>query len=147
MMPASLVLAVALVAWGPIAPAPDAASSGAPPSPAGATAPRGGVGSPPPSSSAPVAPGQGRAAPARPAPLVSPIIAKAPLDVRATPALVAAPAPRDKAQERTPLHKRWQFWAIAGGLFATAIAVTVAVTRPGPRPYTGNAGPFFVTFP
>ena len=66
--------------------------------------------------------------------------------MRATPVLTA-PAPAVKAQQRPRLHKRWQFWVIAGGLFATAIVVTVAVTRPGPQPYTGNVNPYIISFP
>ena len=143
MTPASLVLAAALAAWGPVAPAPEpeqvptgdvaapAATSAAAPPVAPAE---------PPASPAPAPPGASAARPAPPA-----LIAKAPLDVRATPAIVTAPAPTKPPSK--PLHKRWAFWAIAGGLFAASIVVTYVATRPKPEPYTGNAPPYFVSFP
>ena len=141
-MPAALVLATALVAWGPVAPAPGPASAGAAARPASVvTAPVTVAPAPPPS-----VPAGPPAASARPAMLATPIIAKGPLDVHATPALVAPPRAAS-AKQRPPLQKRWQFWVIAGGLFATSIAVTVAVTRPGPQPYTGNVMPYIITFP
>lgn len=113
-----------LATWGPVGPAPE----------------------PPPSESA-AAPA---IAPAAPAPVVTParaavrpaIIAKAPIDVRARPALVAAPN-----QRREPLHKQWAFWVIAGSALAAAIVATVIATRPPPDPYRGNAAPYYMWWP
>jgi hypothetical protein len=84
---------------------------------------------------------------AAPTPTVpAPIIAKAPVDVGAAPALVATPQQRPRATGGE-LHKQWWFWTIAGGCFAVVIAATVIATRPGPAPYTGNAPPYYVPFP
>jgi hypothetical protein len=118
----SLVLVAVLAAWGPVAPPAEPAPSS-------------------PVARAPVVsdaetPGGG--------PSITPaIIVRGPIDARATPLVtVAAPLP-----EHRPLYKRWQFWAIAGGLLTTAIVLTVAVTRPGPSPYTGNAPPYSIGLP
>jgi hypothetical protein len=132
--PAPLVLAAALFAWGPIAPAPpEAPADTAEPSAAEA---------PPPTPAEAAAPTPAPAAP--PAPIQPAIIAKAPIVVRAAPAPVAAPA---RTSERGKLHGRWWFWAIAGGLFAAALVVTVVETRPGPQPYGGNTPPYTISFP
>ena len=134
MTPAPLVLAAALFAWGPIAPAPpEAPADTAEPSAAEA---------PPPTPAEAAAPTPAPAAP--PAPIQPAIIAKAPIVVRAAPAPVAAPA---RTSERGKLHGRWWFWAIAGGLFAATLVVTVVETRPGPQPYGGNTPPYTISFP
>lgn len=127
------------MAWGPVAPAPETDTSAAPAQPEAAT-------SVAPIAPAPVAPAPPPpAAPsASPAMIQTPIIAKAPLDVRASPALVAAPAP--KREPDRPLYKHWLFWTIAGGFFLTTVVVTIVATRPGPQPYTGNAPPYYVPF-
>jgi hypothetical protein len=131
------MVAAALLAWGPLAPAPEIVPPAhEAPAPAAPAPP----GEPPPAALAPPAPA---AAAGRPS-LQPAIIAKGPLDVSARPAIVAAPG---RAQpEQRPLYKRWSFWVIAGGLLATTIVVTIAATRPGPNPYTGNAPPYSITF-
>ena len=136
----AFVFAAAVVAWGPVAPAPepqppDGAGAGPSeqPAPVAPTPPL--TPTPTPTPSPPVA---------SPATFQTPIIAKAPLDVRATPALVAAPAP--KREPDRPLYKHWLFWTIAGGFFLSTIVVTIVATRPGPQPYTGNAPPYYVPF-
>lgn len=148
-MPASIVLAVALVAWGPVAPAPEVETSGAVARPESATSvqPIAPAAAPPPPAAlapAPAAPAPTPATAAPPATIQAPIIARAPLDVRATPALVAASAA--KREPDRPLYKHWLFWTIAGGFFVTTIVVTIIATRPGPQPYTGNAPPYYVPF-
>jgi hypothetical protein len=115
-IPAAVVLAAAVAAWGAVAPAPEL---------------------PPPAVVPPVTP---------PAAIESTIIAKAPVDVRTAPALVAAPRARPEPPPR-PLYKDWRFWVIAGGLFATTVILTIAETRPGPEPYTGNVPPYSIRFP
>jgi hypothetical protein len=143
----ALAFAAAVVAWGPVAPVPepqppDAADAGSAEEQA-ATAPAVGTGEVRPIVPAPAPPAATTpATAATPAPIQMPIIAKAPLDVRATPALVAAPS----RQPDRPLYKHWLFWTIAGGFFLTTIVVTVVATRPGPQPYTGNAPPYYVPF-
>jgi hypothetical protein len=139
--PAAIVLAVAVAAWGAIVPVPELPPPAVarPVTPAGPAA----VG---------LAPSSPRAASASPAPappatMQLPIIAKAPVDVRAGPALVAAPRARPEPRPRSPLYKDWRFWVISGGLFAAAVIFTIAETRPGPEPYTGNAPPYFIGFP
>jgi hypothetical protein len=134
MSSASIVLAIAVAAWGPIAapPGPTAAPAAAPaPSVAPVT---GGV--------QPIAPPPPVAPPPRRAPEPA-LLAKAPLQVRGTPVLVGAPA----APAQKPLYKSWVFWLISGGLFAATVIATVLVTRPPPEPYTGNAPPFRVPLP
>ena len=139
--PASIVLAAALVAWGPAAAAPEVETSdaAAPPEAATNVQPI----APAPAAAAP-APVMAAPNPATPSTIEAPIIARAPLDVRATPALVAAPAA--KREPDRPLYKHWLFWTIAGGFFLTTIVVTIVATRPGPQPYTGNAPPYYVPF-
>lgn len=142
----AFVFAAAVVSWGPVAPAPepqpsDAADASTAEQRAAAVAPSVGTGEVRPIAPAGVAPA---AAPATPATIQTPLIAKAPLDVRATPSLVAAPAP--KREPGRPLYKHWLFWTIAGGFFVTTIVVTIVATRPGPQPYTGNAPPYYVPF-
>jgi hypothetical protein len=132
--PAPLVLAAALFAWGPIAPAPpEAPAETAEPSTDQAPAPAPAEAPAPPSPPA-----------AAPAPIQPAIIAKAPIVVRAAPAPLAAPA---RTSERGKLQSRWWFWAVAGGLFAAALVVTVVETRPGPQPYGGNTPPYTISFP
>jgi hypothetical protein len=133
MMPAGLVLA-AFVAWGSV-PAPARAPGG----PVIETAPvTEAVDTAPPSLSLePVA------APGAPAA----IAVKQLFD---EPALVTRPAPQPRPGRpaRAPLYRDWRFWAISGGLFAATIAVTIAVTRPGPQPYRGNLlGGDVISFP
>ena len=154
--PASIVLAVALVAWGPVAPAPEAETSDAaappkpatgvepiaPSPPAAAPSPPAAAPSPPAAAAPPAAPTPAPAA--TPAPIQTSIIAKAPLEVRATPTLVATPAAQ--REPARPLYKHWLFWTLAGGFFLTTIVVTIVATRPGPQPYTGNAPPYYVPF-
>jgi hypothetical protein len=135
-----MVFAAAVLAWGPVAPAPepqppDAADAGSSEEQAAGVAPAAAA-----SEVQPIAP----APAATPASVQTPIIAKAPLDVRATPALVAAPSPQ--REPGRPLYKHWLFWTIAGGFFLTTIVVTIVATRPGPQPYTGNAPPYYVPF-
>jgi len=132
MTPAAIVLAVAVAAWGPVAPARD-------------PAPPRGVEQGVPAAARPDPAPPAAAPPPRPAPIQPAIIAKAPVDVRARPALVAAPT--GQLEPRPPLHKRWGFWAIAGGAFAASVMVTIAVTRPKPEPYTGNAPPYYIALP
>ena len=141
--PASIVLAVALTAWGPVAPAPEIETSdaAAPLQPASGVEP---IAPAPPAAAPAPAAAPTPAAAAPPAPIQTSIIAKAPLEVRATPALVAAPAPQ--REPARPLYKHWLFWTIAGGFFLTTIVVTIVATRPGPQPYTGNAPPYYVPF-
>ena len=122
MTPASIVMAAALAAWGAVAPSVEPAPS---------------VVAPPAATALP-------ATAALPA-IQVPIIAKAPVDVRAAPVRVAAP--RARPEPRSPLYKDWRFWAIAGGIFAATVIFTIAETRPGPAPYTGNAPPYYVGFP
>jgi hypothetical protein len=131
------VLAAALVSWGPVAPGPEP--------PAETTEPSANE-NPPEAPAAGVSPAQPLAAPASAAaPVIQPaIIAKAPIVVRAAPAPVSTPA---RATERGTLQSRWWFWAIAGGLFASAIVVTIVETRPGPQPYGGNTPPYTISFP
>ena len=148
--PASIVLAAALVAWGPVAPAPEVETSDAAAPPEAATSVEPIAPAPAPCDAraarapAPAPPAPMPATAATPATIQTPIIAKAPLDVRATPALVAAPAPQREPDR--PLYKHWLFWTIAGGFFLTTIVVTIVATRPGPQPYTGNAPPYYVPF-
>lgn len=139
--PASIVLAAALVAWGPAAAAPEVETSDAAARPEAATNVQ--PIAPAPAAAAP-APVMAAPNPATPSTIEAPIIARAPLDVRATPALVAAPAA--KREPDRPLYKHWLFWTIAGGFFLTTIVVTIVATRPGPQPYTGNAPPYYVPF-
>jgi len=150
----ALVFAAAVVAWGSVAPVPepqppDAADTGSSEEQA-AGAPAVGTAEVRPIVPAPVAPAPATpaaptpAAAATPATIPAPIIAKAPLDVRARPALVAAPAPQ--REPGRPLYKHWLFWTIAGGFFLTTVVVTIVATRPGPQPYTGNAPPYYVPF-
>ena len=134
MTPASIVLAIATAAWGPIAspPGPAAAPVAEPPSSA---APAAGAVEPIPSSASGPASVH---SPTRPA-----LIAKAPVDVRMRPVLVDPPdRPRPK-----PLYKRWGFWVISGGLLTSTVIVTILATRPKPQPYIGNAPPFTVPLP
>ena len=135
-----MVLAVLLAAWGPVWPAPEAPGNGAAES-AATPAPEA---APPPTAPTDVQP------PAPPAPPVVPIatpaiIARGPIDVRARPALVAAP--RKAHEPAKPLHKQWAFWAFAGGLFVGTVTAVIVATRPGPDPYRGNAPPYYVPFP
>ena len=117
MISASLLFAAALAVWGPVAPAGASESEPSHEAAAPATA-------------------------AVPPPAPPPPVARMPLDRSAAPALLEAPAP---SPPRTPLYKRWQFWLIAGGAFATAVGMTIAVTRPGPAPYSGNAPPYIIS--
>ncbi len=119
MMPASLLLAAALAAWGPVAPAADSGAEPAHETPVATT-------------------------PAVPPAAVPQAVDEPTTDRSATPSLLAAPS-ADRPPPRTPTYKRWQFWVIAGGAFATAIGVTIAVTRPGPQPYSGNVSPYLVS--
>jgi len=134
--PAPLVLVATFFAWAPIVPAPpeppaETAEPSAEQAPAPAPAPAEATTPTP----APAAP---------PAPIQPAIIAKAPIVVRAAPAPIAAPA---RTSERGKLQGRWWFWAIAGGLFASVVIVTVVETRPGPQPYGGNTPPYTISFP
>jgi hypothetical protein len=131
----SVVLVAAFAAWGPVAPP----SRPAPPPPI--------VSAPVAPVPAPVAPVVSDAETPGGAPSIAPaIIVRGPIDARATP-LVAVAAAAPPPQQR-PLYKRWQFWAIAGGLLTAAIVLTVAETRPGPPPYyTGNAPPYSIGLP
>jgi hypothetical protein len=135
--PAAVVLAIAVAAWGPAAP-PHPATPAVEPVPAPA----------PPRPPAPAVDGEDPNAPrpvarARPEPFPLAIIAKAPIEVRAKPVLVDSPDRRPAK----PLYKRWGFWLVSGGLFATTVIVTILATRPKPEPYTGNVPPFTITFP
>src|SRR5262245_48432280 len=139
MTPAPLVLAAALAAWGPVAPAPEPeppAASAAPavPAPEAPTA----IQPLPPSSAAPAR--VGTAAPTQPR-----RVAKAPTTTRPMPALAATP--QRTHQPRPPLYKQWVFWVISGGFFVSAVVVAVVTTRPGPQPYTGNVSPYIITSP
>jgi hypothetical protein len=118
MTPASLLLA-ALAAWGPVAPAADSGSEPA---------------------REPFVPTAAAVPSAPPPPVV-----RTTIDPDAAPALLAAPSP-SPPPPRTPTYKRWQFWVIAGGAFAAAVGLTIAVTRPGPEPYSGNAPPYLISF-
>jgi hypothetical protein len=137
---APLLLAAALVAWGPVAPGPPEPSdeTGEQSSEAAAAAS--------PASAETTAPAPAPPSPPAPAPvLIQPaIIAKAPVVVRATPAPVTAPV---RTNERANLKTAKWFWALSGGLLVTAIVVTVVATRPGPQSYGGNTPPYIVTFP
>jgi hypothetical protein len=130
--PASLVVAAALLAWGPVSPpveTPAAESAEPAPAPAETVQP-----------AAPAA-----AAPAPPPPVATTIIAKAPVDVRARPTLVAAPAAHREPHK--PLVKQPAFWVLAGGFLAATIVVTIIATRPAPEAYRGNAPPYYMPFP
>jgi hypothetical protein len=145
--PASIVLAAALVAWGPVAPAPEPGGAGDGAAAAGPDTERQPDRPPtavPPSPTAPVA---RPPAPSIPPVLAPPLIVRGPIEVvpRGAPVLVASPHPAGAAKK--PLYKRWLFWVIAGGFLASAIGVTYAATRPKPQPYTGNAPPYLITFP
>lgn len=131
MTPASLVIAAALLAWGPVRPAPEPAT----PDDVGDAVFA-------PTEGAPAAPETPPKVSPAPAPPVTPIVAKAPLDVRARPALVAAPQPA-----RQPLRKQWPFWALAGGAVVGMIVATYVATRPEPQAYRGNAPPYYTPFP
>lgn len=134
MTPAPLVLAAALLAWGPVVPgSPEPPAETAEPSTEQAPAPA------PVETTATTPTPVSAAAPIQPA-----IIAKAPIVVRPAPAPVSTP---ERATERGKLQSRWWFWAIAGGLFASAIVVTIVETRPGPQPYGGNTPPYTISFP
>jgi hypothetical protein len=122
MMPASIVMAAALAAWGAVAPAVESAPSDVAP-PATTVPPATRV----------------------PAAIHVPIIAKAPVNVRAAQALDVAP--RGGPEPRPPLYKDWRFWVIAGGVFVATVIITIAETRPGPASYTGNAPPYYIGFP
>jgi len=134
-LPASVVLA-ALLAWGPVWPAPEALEDGAA-EPAAAA----------PEAAPPPAPPADVKAPApAPTPAARPgIVARGPIDLRARPALVGAP--RKAHEPPKPLHKQWAFWAIAGGLFVGAVTAVVIATRPAPEAYRGNTAPYYVPFP
>ena len=135
MTPAPLVIAAALLAWGPVRPAPEPAT----PDDVGDAVVA-------PSDSAPAAPETPAKVSPAPAPPPAPrtaIIAKAPLDVRARPALVAAPQPTP----RQPLRKQWPFWALAGGAVVGMVIATYVATRPQPQAYRGNAPPYYIPFP
>lgn len=130
----------ALLAWGPVWPAPEAPENGAA-QPAEATAPE----AAPPSAAPADVKTPAVAAPAA-VPIATPaIIARGPIDVRARPALVGAP--RKAHEPPKPLHKQWAFWAIAGGLFVGAVTAVVIATRPAPEAYRGNTAPYYVPFP
>ena len=143
---ASVIVAAALAAWGPVAPEPSGSEATEVADPDVTTAPAAGEGEPippppvPPSGAAPPAAAPAGTAVPRPS-----IVAKAPLDVRARPAIGAWPRPA--SQPSKPLQRQWAFWVIAGGLFASTIVITYAVTRPKPDPYTGNGPPYFISFP
>jgi len=130
----SIVLAIAVAAWAPVAP-----SSGAPTAPGAEPA---SSAAPAPGGVEPIAPPPPVAPPPRRAPEPA-LIAKAPLQVRGTPVLVGAPA----APAQKPLYKSWVFWLISGGLFTATVIATVLVSRPPPEPYTGNAPPFRLPLP
>ena len=140
----------ALVAWGPVVPAPASPpTDGATQSAAGSAQPRDVAAAAPDTvelqAPAPAPPPSAAPAPAATTPVAAPVIAKAPLNVQATPTLVATPErPRTAGGD---LHKQWWFWTIAGGCFALVIVATIIATRPGPAPYTGNAPPYYVPFP
>jgi hypothetical protein len=129
---ASLLLLAVLAGWGPVWPAPDATPSDAAVPPTETPTP------------APEAP-KAVKTPATAAAPTRAIIARGPLDVRARPALVAAPRPAPAPSK--PLHKQWAFWAIAGGFFVGAVTAVVIATRPAPEPYRGNAPPYYVSWP
>jgi hypothetical protein len=137
--PPSVVLAIALAAWGPVAPSPEPAAADAE-----RTAPAGpatGEGQPATGEVQPIA--ETSPAPARPAAIHPALIAKAPVNVRAAPVLVGTPhRPPEK-----PLYKNWGFWLVSGGIFIATVIVTIIVTRPRPQPYAGNAPPFYVPLP
>ena len=127
MSPASLVVA-ALIAWGPAWPAPEPATPGD-------------VGDAviAPSDGAPAVPETPPKFSPAPEPPVLPvaIVAKAPLDVRAQPA----------AKSRTPVHKQWAFWVLAGSFVVGSLVAVYVATRPEPQAYRGNAPPFYMSFP
>jgi hypothetical protein len=124
-----LVALAALLAWGPVAPPPEA------PAPASQTVEPAAVQETPPAA----------VAPATPPPVATPIITKAPIDVRAQPVLVASPAAQHEPSK--PLLRQWGFWAIAGGFLAATITLTILATRPAPNAYRGNAPPYYMPFP
>lgn len=131
MTPGTFVFAAALFAWGPVAP------------PAETTGPE--AAEPAPTVPEMPPPGASAADASPPPPAAAPIIAKAPIDVRARPALVATPAAYHEPPR--PLHKQWAFWAIAGGFLAATIVVTIIATRPAPEAYRGNTPPYYMPFP
>ena len=139
MTAAPLVLAAALVAWGPVNPGPPEPAE--PGETAGEAAP---ASAPDEAATAAPAPAGEPPAAAMPVPIQPAIIAKAPIVVRTTPAPLIAPV---RAKERTDLRKAKWFWLIAGGMLVSAIVVTVVATRPGPQPYGGNTPPYVVSFP
>jgi len=132
MMPAGLVLA-AFVAWGSV--------------PAPVRAPAGPVVGTEPVNAAANAPGSRALDPVAAPRVPAAIAVKQAFD---EPSLVTRPAPQPRPGRpaRAPLYRNWRFWAISGGLFAATIAVTIAVTRPGPQPYRGNLfGGDVISFP
>jgi hypothetical protein len=102
----------------------------------------------------PASPAPAPPAPAAPAPAP---FAPAAVDLELTPpppappptasAVTVAKAPASPAKPRRHLYQRWLFWTVAGGLVAGTVAITYAVSRPPPAPYTGNLVPGVFTFP